>query len=615
MNDNLPTQSIDTADNNLNTGTQKQIAIRRSFFIAIAIIIALFGISYAGVILWSKKQTRIANKVQFNNPANVSPKEPWNFSDSDFFIPEFIEMSEEHPVPNVTVNWNKDHKKLENLHLLVGYIDYYNPTSNFKLEDSDVSYYLLGKHGDNDVILGVAPAMDPGGPYKYFFERNQKSQYTFMQLMSSGAYTVSVDSAGYAISNIVMQANTKDFYKQLAGPDNFTYKGLKLVNQMTVLNSSAPYPGDFYDEFIKDQLITEGKAQIKKVDEVPGGDLYLYSQKFYTDDKSVEFSIQKYLLKVPSGFLSHYGTGLSYLNSDNEISINWNDGKKDKFAVNVDGGGCGQYGMYVIAKTDIGKYLTQTGKTSNGTDIYEISDINNPMTLYYYRNSGRSDDTTSWSGMDPLTIKEWFAGHPMLFIKNSLGEYQVLTNQEYVIHGDCGKPVVYLYPTVPTKVSVKVGADVKISEPNYDKGWLVNAEPSGKLTTMDGKHHDSLYWEGKGKGIYPVITEGIIAKKDNIEQTLRDNLNSLGLNAKESQDFIDFWLPKMPHTPYVRLTWFTTKQLDGLAPLYISPKPDSIIRVFLDFQGLDKPVNLPEQKLSSITRSGFTVIEWGGLLR
>ena len=55
--------------------------------------------------------------------------------------------------------------------------------------------------------------------------------------------------------------------------------------------------------------------------------------------------------------------------------------------------------------------------------------------------------------------------------------------------------------------------------------------------------------------------------------------------------------------------------MDVLAPLIVSPKPDTSIRVFLDFEGLEKPIALPEQKLSAIPRTGFTVIEWGGLLK
>jgi hypothetical protein len=33
-------------------------------------------------------------------------------------------------------------------------------------------------------------------------------------------------------------------------------------------------------------------------------------------------------------------------------------------------------------------------------------------------------------------------------------------------------------------------------------------------------------------------------------------------------------------------------------------------RVFMVFQGLDEPIEIPEQTLKPFSRSGFSVIEW-----
>ena len=37
-----------------------------------------------------------------------------------------------------------------------------------------------------------------------------------------------------------------------------------------------------------------------------------------------------------------------------------------------------------------------------------------------------------------------------------------------------------------------------------------------------------------------------------------------------------------------------------------------MIRIFLTIKKLDTPINVKEQKLASVERKGFTVIEWGG---
>ena len=77
---------------------------------------------------------------------------------------------------------------------------------------------------------------------------------------------------------------------------------------------------------------------------------------------------------------------------------------------------------------------------------------------------------------------------------------------------------------------------------------------------------------------------------------------------------MDFWTDKLPASPYVRLTWLGTQDMNQLAPLSVVPAPDTTIRIFLDFAGLDQPIKLIPQKLTSVPRRGFTLVEWGGLL-
>ena len=57
---------------------------------------------------------------------------------------------------------------------------------------------------------------------------------------------------------------------------------------------------------------------------------------------------------------------------------------------------------------------------------------------------------------------------------------------------------------------------------------------------------------------------------------------------------------------------FQSKQFFDDFELNITPKPDSLIRVFLSIKKLDAPINIKEQKLVSNERKGFTAIEWGG---
>ena len=86
------------------------------------------------------------------------------------------------------------------------------------------------------------------------------------------------------------------------------------------------------------------------------------------------------------------------------------------------------------------------------------------------------------------------------------------------------------------------------------------------------------------------------------------------MNDIEIADFIEFWLPRMQDDPYYFVTFLPQQDFDLYAPLEVKPKPDTIIRVFMDFNGLDERVEVPEQQLYTPERIGFVVVEWGGAL-
>ena len=48
-------------------------------------------------------------------------------------------------------------------------------------------------------------------------------------------------------------------------------------------------------------------------------------------------------------------------------------------------------------------------------------------------------------------------------------------------------------------------------------------------------------------------------------------------------------------------------------PLEINPKPNTLIRVMMEYKPSNKYVKLPEQKIITPERKGFVVVEWGGI--
>jgi hypothetical protein len=58
------------------------------------------------------------------------------------------------------------------------------------------------------------------------------------------------------------------------------------------------------------------------------------------------------------------------------------------------------------------------------------------------------------------------------------------------------------------------------------------------------------------------------------------------------------------------LTRFEIKsEQDENMPLNITPKPDTLIRVMMDWKAIDEPIDIPEQQLDTPERNGFTVVE------
>ncbi|MDD3364441.1 MAG: hypothetical protein PHZ03_05625 [Syntrophomonas sp.] len=62
------------------------------------------------------------------------------------------------------------------------------------------------------------------------------------------------------------------------------------------------------------------------------------------------------------------------------------------------------------------------------------------------------------------------------------------------------------------------------------------------------------------------------------------------------------------------LVSFATTEYEELAPMQITPKPDSILRVFMVFKPLNSYMEVQPQELNSFERKGFAVVEWGGTM-
>jgi len=206
-----------------------------------------------------------------------------------------------------------------------------------------------------------------------------------------------------------------------------------------------------------------------------------------------------------------------------------------------------------------------------------------------------------------------FAG--LRFVIPKLFSCSTLINYVEIPYGEgIKKPIIYLYPEQETEVTVKLKNPEKLActYPKYENSWNVLAKPNGDLIDLNtGRNLYALYWEGINT-IKQNEEEGFIVKGEDTIAFLEEKLSILGLTEREANEFIMYWLPQMEPNEYNFIRFATIEEVNENMPLEIYPKPDNLIRVMMEWKPLVEIKEIPEQKLITPTRDGFTVVEWGG---
>lgn len=308
--------------------------------------------------------------------------------------------------------------------------------------------------------------------------------------------------------------------------------------------------------------------------------------------------------------------------------ITWNDGfKTTDYYDALRRGGCGSMGnCYTMANAQGLGELVLMGKTDTGENVYieryTAEELDKLQTEYSKGTSFTRELEDVYSAhFYPITekpsMRDFYFSRPVIYIKDPFGALIKFTKMEFIPMAECGKPVIYLYPEVEADISVEVrptGGFTK-TEPAYKNGWRVRATPESKIFNYDdGIIYPYLFWEGRALG-YDMPEKGFVVEKANVESFLKEKLSLQGLNAKEIADFVEFWVPRMQEKPYYFVTFIPQPVFDKLAPLKVKPRPDTVIRVFMDYKGLDQKIKVEPLTFETPEREGFVVVEWGGETR
>ncbi len=433
--------------------------------------------------------------------------------------------------------------------------------------------------------------------------------------LSQDAYLISFNSKLYYVSKASHKVGEPEMYVPNYAnfyvdktlnipawdfPQSFTYGGAKFIREgfEGYLGEPArPYPL----VWLKEDMAKTVEPKYKKVFVIAKwGDVY----------EDVQNGSHKII--APDGTVAIYVVDVPFITSENVAKVTWNDGDHTSHSfTSYQDSGCSGYGTVAVERNLSETDLVEIGKASSGDEVYGLKDINHELLKRAYESSFYPSEGKN------ISYDEYVKSKPLVFWKDPLGRWIRLKNLKFKPPVECGKPVIYLYPEKETKINVKLDLlKVTYSDPLYQNGWEVVAKPNGELKEVkSGNVYPYLFWEGLGSGRYLMPEEGYVVKKEEVKGMLEEKLGVMGLNEREKADFMEFWYPKMQTSPYYLIKFMGTRAMEELAPLTVQPKPDTVIRVFMEFEGLERPVDVKEPTLRTPKRNGFTVVEWGGLLK
>jgi len=247
--------------------------------------------------------------------------------------------------------------------------------------------------------------------------------------------------------------------------------------------------------------------------------------------------------------------------------------------------------------------------------LAEVVDKDDNVSIYMWENTrGNTADIGAYFMAIPVDSSTYTFNINMAYTEeeyNNIVKYGSTQDPSMMTED---KPIIYIYPEKETNVNVKLLRPelLSVSYPKYTKEWNVIASSDGNLKDITtNKNYYGLYYEAKNHNV-TVKEDGFVIEGKDTTKFFEEKLSLLGLNEREINEFIIYWLPKMENNKYNYIRFETKEEIDSFMPLEINPKPDTLIRVVMDFKALDEKINVKEQKLTKVERNGYTVVEWGG---
>ena len=134
---------------------------------------------------------------------------------------------------------------------------------------------------------------------------------------------------------------------------------------------------------------------------------------------------------------------------------------------------------------------------------------------------------------------------------------------------------------------------------------------------INDKKYDYLFWEGQCLKKEEFVGEVVGIHGEKFEEEVNILLERLGLNERERNDFIAYWLTKLSGRKMFKMITCNEKYNNEIAKLEVSGFIQ-ILRVMLKFEEVNEDVFGQLKGVESVEKrkrpTGKYVIEWGGIL-
>lgn len=457
-----------------------------------------------------------------------------------------------------------------------------------------------------------------------FDSKSADAAETYKALLSIKDTLLGDDIVGVNLIDLDFDGKPEVLVSRIADNDDSEWRQFTDVDIYAAENSKLGYIGTLYNN---DSGLVSRHGNVIGLKTLKNGEKawYTMSRINLTDEQNPNPA--DYLFTLKDGKLEF----TEIFSSTGDFSVSTGDGEDAHYYVNGEELQCGVYYDYFPyydpnydgsseAKPDwpyytYGDYTASFGKW----EIYGwlrrdyCKDITQTFSLY-------SDEfctgTGSWSSQKKLPVTERMVDYKLANLTDAyyFGTYDpTIQNYYYEFLGGYAKPVIYLYPTETTDVSVKVELDGELTctYPDYRGGWNVTASPDGTLTDKaTGKEYYCLYWEGESSAEWD-MSRGEVIRGDDTAAFLEEKLTEIGLSPRERNEFIIYWLPKMQQNEFNYIT-FHTEDYAAAVPLDVTPQPGSSLRVFMVYASVPEYFETHPQHFNGFQRNGFTLVEWGG---